>query len=502
MFRDESVRVQQKHRLASQKYKDAASKAGEGSSSSEYESSPDPEATERELRIIAGTHNPRRPIWTLERPTERPMPMLSQSLSDVAMAFFLTDYCSGSHFDYLPLLYSHSPVQSPLTNILQAVSIVSLSHETRNPDLMALARQRYSHSLIDANQALRDPVACRQDTTLAAVLLLAQFETLAIEDTKGVPGGSTTPHDSEDSPSAGWDRHLDGAVSLLAYRPKPTLDNPVEFRLYQHVNAMARYSAVQHRTRVSTELAAWDLPFGTKRDHTDPNRRFMVVIDDFTELRASIQEGSLNDPLEIIQLAKSIDADVALTARSFPPSWSYDVITTSRDTNPGIYKCKYHLYPNHRAAQLWNEVRMTRLAIQEMLLIYSEQARQLNDTEGDEILLSLRARCVRVVNQMATEICQSTTQFLCLLSRSSPSQSDDSTSPSSLKSAASAYVLIWPLFMAAAASRVGPKSLLEFAVDRLRFIECEMKIPQAGRAASMLEAGVMHEDWLHMLHLF
>ncbi len=503
MFRDESVRVQQKYRVASQKYKDAASHTEQGSSCSEYESSPDPGSTEKESSIIADTHKSCRPIWTLERPqsvSERPCPALGQSLTDVAMAFFLTQYTAGSHFDYIPLLYSDAFPPSLLTNVVQAVSVASLSHETRNPELMSLARQKYSQGLVETTQALQDPVACRQNATLAAVLLLAHFETLTSEDTTGVSGTAFAHSDARRSPSAGWDRHLQGAVSLLSFRPKPKLDTPVEFRLYQQVNAMATYSCIQRQIRLPTEISSWNLPFGLRRDPTDPNRLFMVVVNDFTELRASIKEGSLTDSLEIIQLAKAIDTDAASVARSFPPSWSYDVVATSRDMDGGVYNNKYHLYPNHRAAQLWNEVRMTRLAIQAILIVHSEKARQIDDDEGDEILSSLRARCLRVVSQMATEICQSTTQFLCTPGTDSPSLR--TTTTASKKSAASAYFLIWPLFSAAGASRVASKSLGDFAVNRLRFIEREMNVPQAGKVASMLEAGVMHEDWLHMLHLF
>ena len=503
MFRDESVRVQQKHRVASQKYKDAALHERQGSSCSEHESSPDHDGTEKELPITLDTHKSCRPIWTLERPqsiSERPCPALGPSLPDVAMAFFLTQYTVGSHFDYLPLLYSDASAQVLLTNIVQAVSIASLSHETRNPELMALARRKYSQSLIETTQALQDPSACRQNATLAAVLLLAHFETLATGDTYGIASATSSHNDVAHSPSAGWDRHLQGAVSLLAFRPRPKMDSPVEYRLYQQVNAMASYSCIQRQVRLPSEVSSWDLPFGVKRDAMDPNRQFMVVVDAFTELRASIRERSLTDPLEIVQLAKVIDADAALVARSFPASWSYDVVATSRDMKGGVYKNKYHLYPNHRAAQLWNEVRMTRLAIQHILFVHSEKARQLGHDEGDENLSSLRARCMRVFSQMATEICQSTTQFLCMPDTGSSRQATSAKPPR--KSTASAYFLIWPLFSAASVSRVASESLGEFAIDRLRFIEREINIPQAGKAASMLEQGVVHEDWLHMLHLF
>jgi hypothetical protein len=510
MFRDESTRVQQKYQVISQKNSDAdagsEAEAEHSRSCSGHESSPEAEASDHEQRRTISP-NQRSSTWVVRNriSAERPYPAMSQALADIAIAFFLTHYTAGSHFEYLPWLYSDSWMESLFTSAVQAVAIASLSNETRNPELMALARKKYSHSLVETNKALRDPRACCQDGTVASILLLAHFETLASEDTTGVSDVALAHGEARYSPSASWDRHLQGAVSLLTLRPKPKFDRPIEFKLYQHVDAMVRYSCIQRCIRVPLELSSWHIPFGAKRDQADPNRRFMVVVDDFTELRSSIKEGSLTDPQEIIRRGSAIDANAALVARSFPQSWVYDTVVTSQDKK-GVYKNKYHLYPNHRAAQLWNEVRMTRLALNEILLGYSEDACQSNDEgadEGGKDLFSLRARYLRVVEQMATEICQSTTQFLCRpRSGTSPVQPIDIVSSSATPPAASVYFLIWPLFTAAGASRVASKSLIAFAIERLHFIEREINIPQAGKAAIMLEQGILHEDWLHMLHLF
>jgi hypothetical protein len=223
----------------------------------------------------------------------------------------------------------------------------------------------------------------------------------------------------------------------------------------------------------------------------------MIVADDFIELRACIEEGSMTDPVEIIQHAKSIDESAAIVARNSSSAWAYDVVTCSREVD-GVYKNKYHLYPSHTAAQLWNEVRMTRLALNEIILGYVEVARQRSspphdgEEDDDEIFSLLRARCVRVVEQMATEVCQSTTEFL--------RKPGSGSSPTA--SIASAYFLIWPLFTAARTARFGSTALGDFIVERLHFIGREMNIPQARRAAVMLERGILQEDWLHMLHLF
>ncbi|OQV09658.1 Fungal Zn2-Cys6 binuclear cluster domain-containing protein [Cladophialophora immunda] len=429
MFRDESDRVQQKYRVTAVLDADAEADADadvdigtvNANQSSGHDSAadtstplPDTRAIERGLSPdVAGNKSTQISKLRKQPWPDHPYQSLSQALPEIATAFFLTQYIPGSHFDYLPLLYNSANPASLLTGIVEAVSLASLSHETRKPEFMALARQRYSQSLVETNKALQDPSACRDDGTLASILLLAHFETLASEDTIGVEDVALAHANTRYSPSASWNRHVQGAVSLVSLRPKPQLDCSLSVRLHQHVNAIARYSSIQRRIRLPAEISSWGFSMGLRRDREDPNRRFMVVVDDFTELRASIHEGSLTDPFEIIEHAKAIDAHTALVARGFPSAWAYDVVVTRREMD-GVYQNKYHLYPSHYSAQLWNEVRMTRLALNEIILVYAEKARRRDPLDGevDDIFTSLRSRCVRVIEQMATEICQSTTEFL------------------------------------------------------------------------------------------
>ncbi|OAP62849.1 hypothetical protein AYL99_02076 [Fonsecaea erecta] len=509
MFRDESDRVQQKYRVTSELDADADVDIGSGNASeSRKDDSIVPtktpllllQATVRNLLPVVAYNNSSQMSEHGNQPSPvHPAQARGPALPEIATAFFLTQYISGSHFDYLPLLYDTAGPASLLRGIVEAVSLASLSHETQRPEIMALARQRYSGSLVATNKALQDPQGCREDGTLASVLLLAHFETLASEDTIGVEDIALPHGNTRYSPSASWDRHVQGAVSLVSLRAKTRLDNSLSVRLHQHVHAVARYSSIQRRARLPAEVASSDLPIGLRRDRLDPNRRFLVVVDDFTELRACIQEGSLTDPFEIIENAKAIDAHAALVARGFPSTWAYDVVVTSREMD-GVYKNKYHLYPSHFSAQLWNEVRMTRIALNEIILGYAAKARRQDslDSEMDDLLEALRTRCVRVIEQMATEICQSTTEFLQKPDCPSPFWG----APLSKLSIASAYFLIWPLFSAARASRVASESFREFVINRLHFIAREMNIPQARKASLMLEQGIVHEDWLHMLHLF
>jgi len=230
----------------------------------------------------------------------------------------------------------------------------------------------------------------------------------------------------------------------------------------------------------------------------------MVVVADFAELRACIREGSLSDPVEIVQHAVAIDASAALVARSFSPDLQYDVVVCSTHAE-GVYDHKYHVYPSTMALQLYNEMRMTRLALNEIILRYADKARDASPESDrhEDASFSLSqtiSHATRTTIKMATEICQSST--LPLRRPGTRLKPLEETIKGEDPTIASAYLLIWPLFNAARVAELGEPSLRNFVIERMYFMGRELKIPQARRAATMLGQGVTNEDWLHMVHLF
>lgn len=520
MFRDESDSVQQKYRAPSST-KDANPGVDTDcqhlldrtwrDSSTSTSSSPAPVDLPASMKrstdvVIRGKETQHTSFLSCN-------PVSTDALANIATAFFLTQYVPGSHFDFLPLMHDPSSPESLLSTVIKAVALASLSHEIRRPELMALARRQYSHGLVETNRALQSAELSRQDGTLASILLLAHFEMLAADDT--IFNSESASISLDFTPSTTWSRHVDGAVALVALRPRPQSHSVVSQRLNGHVNATARYSCIQRRVRIPEELSALGPPKRMRQNHNDPNQRFMMAVDDFTELRAQIHEGSLTDPVEIIEQAQHIDGQIAWVGRSISSSWAFDVITTAPGIErEGVYKNKYHLYSNHHTAQLWNELRMTRLALHETMYHYAGEVSHRDtvsrNNDDDDIAVDWtleRTRYTRTIERLATDICQSTTQFLqkpapVLAGTSSSSPSSSPSPPTQTMTVASAYFLIWPLFSAARASMLADPAIRTFAIDRLRFIEREMNIPPARKAAVMLERGVVHEDWLHMLHLF
>jgi hypothetical protein len=335
------------------------------------------------------------------------------------------------------------------------------------------------------------------------VLLLAHFETLTTQDSAD-HDYDPSKHDRSRSPADSWNRHVQGAVSLLALRPSSLNDSPMKLHLHRHVNAIARYSCIQQCKRLPRNISRNFTPLRFNHGPSGLGQQFVDVLDDFTELRAAMAEGSLTDTTEIIRQAKVMDNEIATLERRPGPEFAYEVISVLPEARTkAVYGHQYHVYPSHHAALMWNESRMIRMALNQIIATCCDQISQQATTPETHIteLELQRQRSVRIVQRLCIEICQSSTQFLQDPSLPASSPSPWQSGPRGRYSIASAYFLTWPLYTAGS-MLLAPASVTSFVIERLRFIAREKWIPQAERAARMLEMGVLNEDWLHMLHLF
>ncbi|KAK5206454.1 hypothetical protein LTR41_007892 [Exophiala xenobiotica] len=430
VFRDENDRIQQKCQAPSSSERTWVTKPGTTLDSS----------TKAVSAVAVTRSNPKNSPSALLASSKPPrsslppenvgllVPQLLQPLFDFATSFFFTQYVPGSHFDYLPVLYGNATPDSLLSTVVKAVSLASFSTEARSTSCLALARYQYTLGLKETNAALQASEPWANDELLASIMLLAYFEALSGQGWSESLDKTPTKTIPTPSISAAWTRHVEGAYALLTMRP----------------------------------------------DCSNQSR-----------LRAAVREGSLNNPTEIIRRARLIDSWATSMTKDLAVSASrFDIVTTTREV-AGVYRNRYHLYTDHRVAQRWNTIRMTRLSLNEIMYEHAQRHPELFGECG---------RFARIVEQMATDICQSSSQFL-TASGSLPGCSQTRLS------IASSYVLIWPLFNSAATG-LSPESINTFVIDRLHYLHREMNIPLAKTAARMLEEGDGNEDWMHMMHLF
>lgn len=105
--------------------------------------------------------------------TLRPPPV---SVDDRALSFMFKHYVGSvpnqGVLPYLPELLHKDP--SPA--LQSTMKVVGIANMSMMPESRRSARQEYSIALRAINDALRDPVAAKSDSTLAAVLLVSVYE--------------------------------------------------------------------------------------------------------------------------------------------------------------------------------------------------------------------------------------------------------------------------------------------------------------------------------------
>jgi hypothetical protein len=99
----------------------------------------------------------------------------------------------------------------------------------------------------------------------------------------------------------------------------------------------------------------------------------------------------------------------------------------------------------------------------------------------------LQGIATRNVEDLARQICASVPQFCKPL-------------PNGLLAVTPTLFLVWPLAIAGH-SPLSPPDVRAYAIDRLRFLGSEARIPQCIWAAEIIENNQDMEDWLHLSHI-
>lgn len=100
-------------------------------------------------------------------------------IQEMARSYLYVNYMTGSprcgYMSYLLPLIDGSR-NSAVNAAVNAVALAALSNIRMSPKAMLQAQQEYTTALSKTNMALRDPVMCKRDDILAAVVMLGIFE--------------------------------------------------------------------------------------------------------------------------------------------------------------------------------------------------------------------------------------------------------------------------------------------------------------------------------------
>ncbi|KAI1161687.1 hypothetical protein F5B18DRAFT_627264 [Nemania serpens] len=322
---------------------------------------------------------------------------------NVAKRYIFANYMTGGsrcgHMNYLlPLI--EDPRNTAVNTALDAVALAALSNVRLSPRTMLRAQQEYIAVLTQTNRALKDPIMCKTDDTLAAVVLLGIYEVITCAD---------------DSYIDRWVKHVDGAEKLLEIRGSDQLTRREGLDIFTHLRTQIILSRIFQERYPSPILAQLT---EQAEKYRDPGDRILdqlsTVVIRLADLCADVKNKRIVKPSEIIRTALSIDADLVSLLINVAPSWSY---TTFRvPTLDGKYNTKavwgshYHIYSSIAAASLWNNYRSARIVVQELIfdtLRYLEGSRQhststsTNYPQQDE----LAGQCRQTILQLSEDIC-------------------------------------------------------------------------------------------------
>nr|POE53601.1 hypothetical protein CFP56_28823 [Quercus suber] len=111
----------------------------------------------------------------VERSTPVPASIRPRA-DDIATGFFLAQFTSNTHWKFVQDYVVQSSIDPCLNFAIKACGMAALDNVSNVPIGKTYSRSMYVEALSLLNTALRDPVRCRSDDSLMAVVMLGYFE--------------------------------------------------------------------------------------------------------------------------------------------------------------------------------------------------------------------------------------------------------------------------------------------------------------------------------------
>ncbi|CAG8930110.1 unnamed protein product [Penicillium salamii] len=238
-----------------------------------------------------------------------------------------------------------------------AVGLAQLSAINKSPAMMLSAMQEYHRALNLTNLALSEPAQALSDYTLMAIVCLSLY---------GVTRGK------EEKPLDSWHHHWKGVAALIQLRGPGQFRNPSGLQLFQILRHGVMISCLQRRTRIPHVLI--EMP-GSLDGCINVADRLSQIAFQFCELRADIDTAIVTDCSMVLKRALDIDLQLEHLIANLSPSFSYTTVLCPKDTlfrvgrgNIMHHNGRYHIYQSIEACRLWNNYRLIRILVNELIL--------------------------------------------------------------------------------------------------------------------------------------
>lgn len=401
--------------------------------------------------------------------------MLTPSMDDVAVTNFMSSYIPGSHYDYLPWMYGLASPESALSSTVQATAMAFLSQELCQADLMRIARRTYAKALRKTNEALVHHYTASSNSTLVSVLLLGLFESLTWTHT-GTPEY--------------WTTHTRGAFAIIKLRGLQQFEFPVGQQLFAQVAKMVCINSLRQKSRLPIgfeDLVERAIQYKPDSPPYQLIRLTSKVSNLIADAHASTKSAS-----KTVQMLFELDEEYKQFAEYLPFNWRYHKSTLERPEEL-VYRNTGHWYPSHRALQLWNSYRMTRILL-------NEAVHALVNHGPTDCKAQFQRQAIENIEEMASEICASISYFVGCFNFELHRSAGTFIAPALVTSRALASSLLWPLSAVRGAS-LASKDMRAYSVKSLRYLGTVSRAPKAIEVASQGSGFDALQDGLHMIYV-
>jgi hypothetical protein len=203
----------------------------------------------------------------------------------------------------------------------------------------------------------------------------------------------------------------------------------------------------------------------------------MIRLSDFRAANATQTYYSLR---QYASTLLQIDQDLEAWADALPSSWEPEVLTC--DPGGQFYTSFYHKYQGFSIAAAWNQYRIARCLIGDLLSKYLDSSRSVKRNCDSAILRKQDSQVKETIQTLCNEISVSVPYFLGQLNRSDPP-----------RPGAGALEVMWGLFVCAR-MRCIPKEQCLWATVQLEKIGHEMGVLQALSLADLVRSQHNHAE--------
>ncbi|KAL7958831.1 hypothetical protein V8C34DRAFT_323799 [Trichoderma compactum] len=305
-------------------------------------------------------------------------------VEEFARSYLYINYMTGGpRCSYMPIWQS--------TRQFNAVALAALSNIRLSPNTMLKAQKEYTTALSKTNLALKDPVLCKTDGILAAVVMLGIFEVMTCTD------GSFIDR---------WVHHMEGATRLIEIRGSEQLSRQEGLELFTQLRAQVSLSRI-YQERYSSPVFN-KLTEEIQRDQ-NPNDQILdqlaTIVTRLTDFTANVTNRHIVNPTEIIRTALKLDAELVSLMVGVPPSLRYAIVNIpmfdGKPITKAVWGDSYHIYQSIPASSMWNNYRSIRIIIQELII---NTLKDLEDSENDDIGLSQRSSLANQASETALRL--------------------------------------------------------------------------------------------------